>query len=91
MSRGNQSTCLIICVSVKYISIKHLRLTVKRMADLPSPPFVDIPGIANFRDAGDGKKLRRGLLFRSADASKETEEGKKKMSQDLGMVCLPIR
>ena len=64
------------------------------MTQLSSPPFVDVPGISNFRDIGglpttNGEHIRRGLVFRSADPCKATEEGLKKMSQDLGMVCLP--
>ena len=64
------------------------------MTELPSPPFVDIPGIANFRDIGgisttNGQSIRKGLVYRSADPCKATEDGMKKMSQDLGMVCLP--
>ncbi len=64
------------------------------MTQLPSPPFVDIPGISNFRDIGglptiNGEQIRRGLVFRSADPCKATEEGMKKMSQDLGKVGLP--
>ena len=64
------------------------------MTQLPSPPFVDIPGIANFRDIGglpttNGEQTRRGLVFRSADPCKATAEGMKTMSQDLGTVCLP--
>lgn len=62
------------------------------MSDLPSPPFVNVPGIANFRDAGgqttnNGKKVRNGLLFRSADPSKATVEGLNKMGKELGKVC----
>lgn len=62
--------------------------------NLPSPPFVNVAGIANFRDAGgqptaNGQNVRRGLIYRSADPSKATEEGKKTMSEDLGKVCLP--
>ncbi|KAI5362034.1 Putative tyrosine-specific protein phosphatase [Septoria linicola] len=53
--------------------------------DLPSPPFVDVPGTANFRDAGDGKTFRQGLLYRSADPSKATEEGLVKMQKDLSI------
>jgi hypothetical protein len=65
------------------------------MAQLPSPPFVDIPGIANFRDIGglpttNGEQTRKGLVFRSADPCKATEDGMKKMSQELGTVGLPI-
>lgn len=52
---------------------------------LPSPPFVDVPGTANFRDAGDGKTFRQGLIYRSADPSKATEEGLEQMNKELGM------
>ena len=63
------------------------------MTTLPSPPFVEIPGIANFRDIGgqqttNGQTIRHGLVYRAADPSKATEDGKKKMSEDLGTVCL---
>ncbi|KAK4692166.1 hypothetical protein P7C71_g4985, partial [Lecanoromycetidae sp. Uapishka_2] len=44
------------------------------------PPFIDIPGVANFRDIGccsnvDATYVRRGLVFRSADLSHITAEG----------------
>lgn len=55
---------------------------------LPSPPFVEVPGIYNFRDIGHGEQVRSGLLYRSADPSKATEVGMKKMSQELGKVGL---
>lgn len=59
---------------------------------LPAPPFVDIPGLPNFRDCGgypvtdsstddddDGSKtkriIRRGVLFRSSEPSKLTDDG----------------
>lgn len=50
---------------------------------LPSPPFIDIPGLRNFRDCGgypvantDGKKvIRSGVVFRSSEPSKVTDEG----------------
>jgi len=66
------------------------------MADLPSPPFVHIDGISNLRDVGgqptkDGKQIVRGLIYRAADPSRASDEGKQKMSQELGMVCLPPR
>lgn len=65
------------------------------MSDLPSPPFVHIPGIANFRDAGgqttrSGQNVRRGLIYRSADPSKATEEGLSKMGKELGKVCFRL-
>lgn len=60
------------------------------LSQLPSPPFVDVEGIANFRDAGgeetsSGKSVVTGLIYRSADPSKATEAGLQKMSQELGM------
>lgn len=55
---------------------------------LPSPPFVSVEGINNFRDIGDDIHVRRGLVYRSADPSKATENGLKKMSSEgLGKVC----
>ena len=52
------------------------------MTNLPSPPFVDIPGIANFRDVGGQlDAIRNGIVYRSADPSKATEDGLKKMSE----------
>lgn len=51
-------------------------------ASLPSPPFIDVAGIANFRDIGgyptSGDKqqsIRRNLVFRSADPSKVSPSG----------------
>ena len=55
---------------------------------LPSPPFIDISGISNFRDIGDGEHVRRGLVFRSADPSKATKEGLEKLQKELGTVCI---
>ncbi|ROW10248.1 hypothetical protein VMCG_01776 [Cytospora schulzeri] len=50
---------------------------------LPSPPFVDIPGLRNFRDCGgypvantdDKKVVRSGVVFRSSEPSMITDEG----------------
>nr|POF22399.1 tyrosine-protein phosphatase [Quercus suber] len=53
-------------------------------AGLPSPPFIEIPGIANFRGLG-GDEIGPGLVFRSADPSKATKDGLTKMSKDLGI------
>ncbi|KXT16184.1 hypothetical protein AC579_887 [Pseudocercospora musae] len=63
-------------------------LIIKRMSAAPlPPPFIDVPGIANFRDIGDNDdgKIRKRLVYRSADPSKATEEGLRKMSRDLGI------
>lgn len=57
---------------------------------LPTPPFVDVPGLPNFRDCGgypvtdsrgengDSKTqmiIRRGILFRSSEPSMLTDDG----------------
>ena len=72
-----------------------LRRSYAKMTQLSYPPFVEIPGIANFRDIGglpttNGEQTRQGLVFRSADPCKATEDGMKKMSQELGTVGLSI-
>ncbi|KAI0458486.1 tyrosine phosphatase [Xylaria acuta] len=68
---------------------------------LPSPPFISVPGLPNFRDAGgyevtsdppgassaEGKRkmVRRGILFRSSEPSKLTDAGAAQLSQQLGI------
>ncbi|KAK3951143.1 protein-tyrosine phosphatase-like protein [Pseudoneurospora amorphoporcata] len=52
---------------------------------LPSPPFISAPGVANLRDVGGyeipstsgntKKMVRKGVVFRSADPTKLTDEG----------------
>ncbi|KAK3676920.1 hypothetical protein LTR78_003124 [Recurvomyces mirabilis] len=54
------------------------------MPSLPSPPFIEVPGIANFRGVG-GSHVGPGLLYRSADPSKATKAGLEKMRQNLGI------
>lgn len=56
---------------------------------LPSPPFIEIDGIANFRDIGgyptaQPQNVRRNLIFRAADPSKATPHGLQKMKNELG-------
>lgn len=64
---------------------------------LPSPPFISAPGLANLRDIGGyeipsspssgsspRKMVRKGIVFRSADPTKLTEEGVTVM-QTLGI------
>ncbi|KAI0105750.1 Tyrosine/serine-protein phosphatase IphP-type [Nemania sp. FL0031] len=70
---------------------------------LPSPPFISVPGLPNFRDAGgyevisdmpnapspEGKRkvkmVRRGVLFRSSEPSRLTDDGAVQLSQQLGI------
>ncbi|KAF8463846.1 tyrosine phosphatase family-domain-containing protein [Kalaharituber pfeilii] len=60
------------------------------ITDFNSPPWVNVPGIVNFRDIGgypisDGRRsVRRGLVYRSAEPSRVTADGRKKM-QELGI------
>ncbi|ORY67444.1 tyrosine phosphatase family-domain-containing protein [Pseudomassariella vexata] len=51
-------------------------------SQLPSPPFLDIAGVPNFRDIGgypiagqDHKVVRRGVVFRSAEPSEKAADG----------------
>lgn len=48
----------------------------------PTEPFIDIPGVLNFRDIGGylishspGKKVRLGMVFRSGELTKITDDG----------------
>ncbi|KAL7629650.1 hypothetical protein AAE478_001173 [Parahypoxylon ruwenzoriense] len=55
-------------------------------AVVPVPPFVEIPGVLNFRDLGShfsdrGGAIRQGLVFRSAEPSKATHEGVSRLRQ----------
>ena len=59
------------------------------MVDLPSPPFVTVEGIQNFRSIGEtpissDTKVRPGILFRSADPSNASEAGLLKL-KELGI------
>ncbi|KAJ0159021.1 hypothetical protein CTA2_10465 [Colletotrichum tanaceti] len=66
-------------------------LEPKVKVKLPSPPFHAIPGLPNFRDAGGypinaqpGRILRPGVVFRSAEPSRLTDDGVVCL-QDLGI------
>lgn len=55
---------------------------------LPSPPFIEIPGLRNFRDAGGyplatntKKMVRRGVLFRASEPSMVTDQGITRMNE----------
>lgn len=52
------------------------------IADLPSPPFIDIAGVHNFRDLGGyplsnkpNHSVRRGIIYRCALPSNATKDG----------------
>ena len=58
-----------------------------------SLPFINVPGLPNFRDLGGvprpipsqpGKTVRRGVVFRSSEPSKVTDEGVQQL-RDLGI------
>lgn len=60
---------------------------------LPTPPFIPIPGLPNFRDAGGyplaadpaRKMVRRGVLFRSSEPSMLTPAGVAALRDGLGV------
>lgn len=56
-----------------------------------SPPFIEVPGVPNFRDIGGypisaspGKIVKPGIVFRSSEPSQATEEGVVKL-RELGV------
>ena len=69
------------------------------MSELPSPPFVPVEGIHNFRDIGgypsttraaEGEgpySIRRNFIFRGAEPSKVTPTGVQKL-RDLGITTI---
>ncbi|KAL2062371.1 hypothetical protein VTL71DRAFT_6637 [Oculimacula yallundae] len=57
-------------------------LPTEEAAKLPSPPFITVAGIYNFRDVGgysistsSNHSIRRNILFRCAEPSKITQDG----------------
>ncbi|KAG9244984.1 tyrosine phosphatase family-domain-containing protein [Calycina marina] len=64
---------------------------------LPSPPFIEVNGIHNFRDLGgypvasSGKSVKRGIIFRCAEPTLVTSDGISTM-QSLGIThCYDLR
>lgn len=60
-------------------------------SSLPSPPFIDIPGVPNFRDLGGypidrspSYSIRRNFIYRCGEPSRITKEGIAKL-QELGI------
>lgn len=62
-------------------------------SDLPCPPFYEVPNLNNLRDAAlacgglktrDGRSVRGGVLFRSAEVSK-VDEGGWRALKDVGV------
>ena len=70
------------------LTSKIYKLTINNLA----PRNVDIPGVDNARDIGGYKTtliengiINQGLYFRSAEINYVTEEGKKILTEDLGI------
>jgi len=82
---GHQSQFQADLSSKSSVVFNDTVLRAATMTSLPSPPFIDIPGIANFRGVGQGY-VGPGLLYRSADPTRATSAGLEKMSKDLGKV-----
>jgi hypothetical protein len=61
----------------------------------PSPPFIAVPGLPNLRDiggqpvkvagSGTNKTIRRGIVYRSSEPSKVSDEGAAMLVKDLGI------
>jgi Tyrosine phosphatase family len=61
-------------------------------SELPSPPFVAVEGVKNFRDIGgypitgsDSKSVKRGFVYRSATLTGITNDGMKTLVSALGI------
>ncbi|KAJ5905903.1 uncharacterized protein N7473_002819 [Penicillium subrubescens] len=60
--------------------------TVSKIISLP--PFISVPGVSNFRDLSYENNLRPGYVYRSANLSDITEEGKVMFAVDLGITTI---
>jgi hypothetical protein len=53
------------------------------------PPFIDIPGVHNFRDLShDDNKLRPGFVYRSGNLSDIMDSGKSIIASELGITTI---
>lgn len=73
----------------------------KYQYNLPSPPFIEVEGISNFRDIGGypvqspsdspggraTRSIRRGLIFRSGEPTRLTRSGMQKL-QSMGVTTI---
>lgn len=64
------------------LAMSNLQPDLTTEIHLPSPPFLPVDGLPNFRDCGGypivgrpGWMLRKGVIYRSANPSTITEEG----------------
>lgn len=60
--------------------------TVSKIISLP--PFITVSGVSNFRDLSYENNLRPGYVYRSANLSDITEEGKVMLAADLGITTI---
>jgi hypothetical protein len=60
--------------------------TVSKIISLP--PFISVSGVSNFRDLSYENNLRPGYVYRSANLSDITEEGKVMFTADLGITTI---
>ena len=66
--------------------------TDNTLYELPSPPFLSIDGVYNFRDVGcwypmKGGELRNRYIFRSGELSRITSQGKQQL-KELGITTI---
>lgn len=60
--------------------------TISKIISLP--PFITIPGVSNFRDLSYENNLRPGYVYRSANLSDITEDGKVMLAGELGITTI---
>lgn len=52
------------------------------------PPFINIPGVSNFRDLSHDNKVRKGFVYRSGNLADITPDGKTILANDLGITAV---
>ncbi|KAF7716028.1 Uncharacterized protein PECH_008670 [Penicillium ucsense] len=60
--------------------------TVSKIISLP--PFIPLGGVSNFRDLSYENNLRPGYVYRSANLSDITDDGKRMLADELGVTTI---
>lgn len=52
------------------------------------PPFINVPGVSNFRDLSHDNTVRKGFVYRSGSLADITPQGKAVLADDLGITTV---
>ncbi|KAJ5495890.1 hypothetical protein N7539_001006 [Penicillium diatomitis] len=61
---------------------------VDSLEDHLPPPFIPLGGVSNFRDLSYENNLRPGYVYRSANLSDITDDGKRMLADELGVTTI---